>query len=327
MSHHSVYVAPGVFLPPPTPISDPNFSPSSLSYKQIAQETINIRSYSTNLTRLRLSWSDKTVLPSRFLIIYKDQNSNKLEMHSYLSDLCKWILNHSLLPDQSVIYLSGPMSDYHCDFISPDLRGKIQFYDCKNSSNDILIMALPPPEVDLIITVGGDGTILNAAWLYQKTVPPILSFHCGTLGFLTEFEPEDYSGILDNIFGSEGTLLCMRMRLECQFIKGNEENVKEKEAMSNEKDDKFLIFDNLEKDNQMTIGNGAEERSRGMPLTSSFQTCTWQVLNELTIDRGSPFMGSIDIYGDGQLLTTVLGDGLIIATPTGSTAYSVSIMH
>lgn len=53
--------------------------------------------------------------------------------------------------------------------------------------------------------------------------------------------------------------------------------------------------------------------------------CEQQVLNELTVDRGpSPYVTMIELYGDDNLLTIAQADGLIIATPTGSTAYSLS---
>eukprot|EP01041_Mallomonas_annulata_P002303 gene2303-4477_t len=52
---------------------------------------------------------------------------------------------------------------------------------------------------------------------------------------------------------------------------------------------------------------------------------TFHVLNEAVIDRGpSPYLCNLDLYCDDQFLTTVQADGLIIATPTGSTAYSLS---
>ena len=52
---------------------------------------------------------------------------------------------------------------------------------------------------------------------------------------------------------------------------------------------------------------------------------TFHVLNEAVIDRGpSPYLSAIELTCDGQYLTTVQGDGVIIATPTGSTAYSLA---
>ena len=54
-------------------------------------------------------------------------------------------------------------------------------------------------------------------------------------------------------------------------------------------------------------------------------TGTYHVLNEVVIDRGtSPFLSLIDVEIDRQYLTTVQGDGIILATPTGSTAYSLA---
>lgn len=53
--------------------------------------------------------------------------------------------------------------------------------------------------------------------------------------------------------------------------------------------------------------------------------CEQQVLNELTVDRGpSPYVTMLELYGDDTLLTVAQADGLIVATPTGSTAYSLS---
>jgi len=51
----------------------------------------------------------------------------------------------------------------------------------------------------------------------------------------------------------------------------------------------------------------------------------FHVLNEVVIDRGpSPYSLSLDLYIDGNKFTSIIGDGVIIATPTGSTAYSLS---
>merc|ERR1712241_314470 len=70
-----------------------------------------------------------------------------------------------------------------------------------------------------------------------------------------------------------------------------------------------------------------EEEEKGLkPATNQL------VLNEVVIDRGpSPYLSNIDLYLDGKLITSVQGDGLIVSTPTGSTAYAVaagaSMMH
>ena len=51
----------------------------------------------------------------------------------------------------------------------------------------------------------------------------------------------------------------------------------------------------------------------------------FHVMNEIVLDRGpSPYSVQLDIYFDGNKMTHLLGDGLIISTPTGSTAYNMS---
>jgi len=64
----------------------------------------------------------------------------------------------------------------------------------------------------------------------------------------------------------------------------------------------------------------AEEEKKNLnPSTNQL------VLNEVVIDRGpSPYLSNIDLYLDGKLITSVQGDGLIVSTPTGSTAYAVA---
>src|ERR1043166_2706507 len=49
-----------------------------------------------------------------------------------------------------------------------------------------------PDNIDLIITLGGDGTILFSSWMFQHDIPPLLSFHLGSLGFLTVFDINDH---------------------------------------------------------------------------------------------------------------------------------------
>ena len=52
---------------------------------------------------------------------------------------------------------------------------------------------------------------------------------------------------------------------------------------------------------------------------------TFEVLNDLVVDRGpSPYVSLLELFGDEHHMTTVQADGLCVATPTGSTAYSLS---
>lgn len=137
-------------------------------------------------------------------------------------------------------------------------------------------------KIDLIITLGGDGTILHASSLFKVgAVPPVLSFSMGTLGFLLPFHVDDFVKALESVFQGKATVL-YRMRLSCSFS---------------------------DKDGN-SIGNEGED---------------WQVMNEVALHRGSsPHLNTIDAFVDGQHLTEAVSDGLIVSTPTGSTAYSLS---
>ncbi|KAI6028239.1 ATP-NAD kinase-like domain-containing protein [Pisolithus marmoratus] len=168
----------------------------------------------------------------------------------------------------------------------------------KNSYPDVKIYAEDRPDIpdgvqvwrpdqnsapiDLVMTLGGDGTILHAASLFSHgAVPPVLSFSMGTLGFLLPFHIDDYAKGLKAVFDGKATIL-HRMRLSCSFY---DQDGKE-------------------------IGSDKD---------------AWQVMNEIALHRGSsPHLNTIDIYVDGQHLTESVSDGIIVSTPTGSTAYSLS---
>ncbi|KAK5278048.1 NAD(+) kinase, partial [Cryomyces antarcticus] len=61
-----------------------------------------------------------------------------------------------------------------------------------------------PEKFDLVLTLGGDGTVLFTSWLFQRIVPPILSFSLGSLGFLTNFQFAAYQTSLNKVMGDAG---------------------------------------------------------------------------------------------------------------------------
>ena len=144
-----------------------------------------------------------------------------------------------------------------------------------------------PEKFDLVLTLGGDGTVLFTSWLFQRVVPPILSFSLGSLGFLTNFEFDKYKEHLDRIMGENGMRVNLRMRFTCTVWRA--------------------------------------DRSPGAERGAVEEGEQFEVLNELVIDRGpSPYVSNLELYGDNELLTIVQADGCIFSTPTGSTAYSLS---
>ncbi|KAL9005581.1 MAG: hypothetical protein Q9188_001629 [Gyalolechia gomerana] len=164
------------------------------------------------------------------------------------------------------------------------------------------------PEIfDLVLTLGGDGTVLYTSWLFQRIVPPILSFSLGSLGFLTNFEFSSYKAHLNRIMGDQGMRVNLRMRFTCTVFR-SPTNASSTTATSSSRSLSSLT-----------------NTSHQIQHLESVEGEQFEVLNELVIDRGpSPYVSNLELYGDNNLLTVVQADGCIISTPTGSTAYSLS---
>ena len=58
-------------------------------------------------------------------------------------------------------------------------------------------------KIDFIVCLGGDGTLLYASLLFQQSVPPIMAFHLGSLGFLTPFEFDNFQEQVTNVLEGE----------------------------------------------------------------------------------------------------------------------------
>lgn len=223
----------------------------------MAQHSVSLRQAAKQLSRLRLDWKSSS-LPSNFMIFHKDTHKSA-DLEVTLWPMVRW-----LSKEMGTVYLEGRWKS-----VAPT--------DLICSSSIHWVENLTVPElIDLIISIGGDGTLLNAAWHFQTIVPPIIPFHFGTVGFLNLFNIHHFKVALGQIFQS-GCRVNIRMRLQCTLIRPGQPNA------------------------------------------------TYQILNEMVVDRGvSSFMAQLDLLADGHYLTTAQADGLIVATPTGSTAYSLS---
>ena len=133
-----------------------------------------------------------------------------------------------------------------------------------------------PSHAEMIIVLGGDGTLLSVARLVGDREVPILGVNLGGLGFLTEITLEELYRVLERV------------------IQGD-----------------FVT-------NERVVLNAAVIR-RGERLAE------FVVLNDAVINKGA-LARIIDLEAtiNGEYLTTFKSDGLIISTPTGSTAYSLS---
>ena len=128
-------------------------------------------------------------------------------------------------------------------------------------------------ELDLIVVLGGDGTLLSVAReVSKKNDTPIFGINIGNLGFLSGTEISDIDTAIQKLKNEEYSI-DNRMMLDCNIGKDNIENA----------------------------------------------------LNDIVVARGTlSRMVKFEVYVDGKLYSTFKGDGLIVATPTGSTAYSFS---
>ncbi|WIA29375.1 hypothetical protein OEZ86_011879 [Tetradesmus obliquus] len=153
--------------------------------------------------------------------------------------------------------------------------------------------------IDFVVCLGGDGVILHASSLFKQHIPPVVSFHLGSMGFLTNHPFPDFRQELRQVIygcqklatcsldsadmgpngNSLGVMITLRMRLHCAIVRA---------------------------------GQSEPEQ-------------VYEVLNEIVLDRGSnSFLTNIEAYIQGRFITRVQADGIMLATPTGSTAYSVA---
>jgi NAD+ kinase len=124
---------------------------------------------------------------------------------------------------------------------------------------------------DLVLAVGGDGTVLAAAQRALAHDVPLLGFNLGTMGFLAEAEPEDMEWVLGRLM------------------------------------------------------SGDYEVTERMTIRASVAGKTATGVNDVVVEKvDSQRLIHLDVAVDGERFVTYRADGLIVATPTGSTAYSFS---
>lgn len=133
---------------------------------------------------------------------------------------------------------------------------------------------------DLILVLGGDGTLLSIARLVGGRETPILGINLGGLGFLTEITTEEAQATLARVLAGD-----------------------------------------YETDRRITLEATVESHAEGRAVhREAFRALNDVVINKRALGR----MLELHVIAQGERFTTYRADGLIIATPTGSTAYSLS---
>ena len=131
-------------------------------------------------------------------------------------------------------------------------------------------------KADVLLVLGGDGTMLNAARIAGERGIPILGVNMGGLGFLTEVRLENLYPSLDRVFANDFVL-----------------------------DERLMLRTHIRRHGEI-VAQGV-------------------VLNDVVISKGTVArMIELKIAIQGRFVTNLRGDGLIVSSPTGSTAYSLS---
>lgn len=211
-------------------------------------------------------------------------------------------------------------------------------------------------KIDVIATFGGDGTVLRAASLFKLhgSVPPILSFSMGTLGFLGEWNFGEHKkawrevymsgsdvGIRDAAFprpGIDDHYLHHRHHLDdgtaeilsstpngWSRMKGKNQGPQRASKVLLRHRIKADIFDRSGDSINHEVSDTLASEHRSSIAGTKEMSPSLRAINEISVHRGShPHLAIIDIYQNGHFLTETTADGILISTPTGSTAYSLS---
>ncbi len=144
--------------------------------------------------------------------------------------------------------------------------------------------------IDFIICLGGDGTLLYASLLFQQSVPPVMAFHLGSLGFLTPFQFHNFQEQVTNVLEGHAALT-LRSRLRCIIVR---KHIERKDSEDSASDQQL----------ETASTSSSSHQANQLPSTNIL------VLNEVVIDRGpSPYLSNIDLFLDGKHITSVQGDG------------------
>lgn len=157
---------------------------------------------------------------------------------------------------------------------------------CVDYVNEVALNESLKDKVDIMLVLGGDGTVLQAARATKEMDIPLIGINMGTLGYMTDVEPAHINDALDRLILGEYHLESRMM------LKGE------------------VIF------NSDLARNTCEE--------SKATVKDW-ALNDIVISRSGPLqLMKFGVYVNGKFLNEYNGDGIIVTTPTGSTGYNLS---
>ncbi|CAG8977295.1 hypothetical protein HYALB_00012580 [Hymenoscyphus albidus] len=320
------------------PVNDVNAVHSRLlTKKQLSDMAWGVRELSKRLGSIRLKLRVKTV----FLLtkVYDEgliQNTR---------EIVKWLLS----PDRQVrytVYVENTLKD-NKKFNAASLLAEIDDeYSKKEISQEEKrldrrlrywtneMCRTRPHTFDFVVTLGGDGTVLYASWLFQRIVPPVLSFALGSLGFLTKFDFDDFRNTLTSAF-KDGVTISLRLRFEGTVMRSRNQR---RRISDGEPQDSEPRDEDIDRSRDLVEELAGEEKGDDR---THHPDGTFEILNDIVVDRGpnpsnahpinvesnanrSIAMSSTEIFGDDEHFTSIQADGVCVATPTGSTAYNLA---
>ena len=263
-----------------------------LTKKQLSDMALSVRSLAKRLGSLKVRLKIRAI----FLLT----KAHDKTLIAKTREVARWLLSKERSVPY-IVYVEDTMKDnkvFDAEGLvaeDPSFGERLKYWDNE-------LARKRPHTFDFVISLGGDGTVLYASWLFQRVVPPVLSFALGSLGFLTKFDFDDYQHTLQQAL-KDGVTISLRLRFEGTVMR------------SQKRDDDADHRDLVEE----LIGEEAEDRNTHKPDR------TFEILNDIVVDRGpNPTMSTIELFGDEEHLTTVQADGICVATPTGSTAYNLA---
>jgi NAD+ kinase len=145
-----------------------------------------------------------------------------------------------------------------------------------NGQEEVQRSQMSSRPLDLIIVLGGDGTLLSAVRATAATDAPLLGVNLGSLGFLTDVPLSSLFSMLDSIALGRAAVE-QRSLIQCDMLRGEE-------------------------------------------ILGSYKAFNDVVVNKTALAR----LNHYDLFVDKAFVSSYRADGMIVATPTGSTAYSLS---
>lgn len=229
-----------------------------LTKRQLSDMAWNVRKLSKKLGSIKLKLTVKNVF-----IVSKTHDESLV---SLTRKVTRWLLSKDRDAPYNV-YVERRL-ETHPDFGAlqivqeePSAKGRLLYWDPKLAQEQ-------PHLFDFVITLGGDGTVLYTSWLFQRIVPPVLSFALGSLGFMTKFDFADHQKILENAF-REGVIVSLRLRFECTIMRSK---ARLKDPGSRALTSRDLVLELIGEEGEDTLTHTPDR--------------VYEILNDVVLDRG-----------------------------------------